>query len=175
MVRYQQNTKRVLRLDPRMAIAANVAPSTDLLAVAYDPSTRFVKAVERIEMLWSLTDDSPAITDQDSGLIKLDTAGSFLQDLVWNRQLFKYNSLFLCVKIPTFDGILSDSEKTSVLLNICDPIVFLVAASPEGDTSEANRSELFKSVLQDGFIARDRVSVPLNFAVKCGFNVGNIQ
>lgn len=175
VVRYQEKTKRVLRLDPRMALVANVAPSTDLLAVAYDPTTRIVKAVERTEMLWSLTDDSPVVTDNDSGLIKLDTAGSILQDLVWNRQLFKSNSLFLCVKIPSFEGVVPDSEKGSLLLNICDPVVFLVAASPEGDTSEANRSELFKSVLEDGSIAPDRVSVPLNFAVKCGFSVGNIQ
>lgn len=175
MVKYEQNTKKVLRLDPRMAIVANVANNTDLLAVAYDPSTSLVKAVERLKMLWSLTSDSPMVTDQDLNLIELDIAGSLLQDLIWNRQLFKNNKLFLCVKIPSFDGIIPDSEKGSLLLNICDPIVFLAAASPEGDTSEANRSELIKSVLRDGSIESDRVSVPLNFAVKCGFNVGNLQ
>lgn len=176
LISYEQNTKKVLRLDPRMAIAANVAPNTDLLAVAYDPSTRLVKAVERVAMLWSLTDDSPMVSGQDTDLIELDIAGSPLQDLVWNRQLFRNNTLFLCVKIPSFDGVLLDPEERSrLLLNICDPIVFLVAASPEGDTSEANRSALIKSVLQDGSIGPDLVSVPLNFAVKCGFNVGNLQ
>lgn len=174
VVSYEQNTKRVLRLDPRMAISASVAPNPGLLAVAYDQSTKFVKAIEKVEMMWSLTDDSPLVTGDDSNLVPLDITGSFLQNLVWNRRLFKNNNLFLCVKIPSFDGVLTEAEKEQLLLNICDPIVFLVAASPEGDSSEDNRAALVKSIIQDGSITPDRVSVPLNFAVKCGFNVGNI-